>query len=236
MNILLSASQTHTINILIAIGLMILSYIIGAIPFGLVIGKIVKRIDIRNYGSGNVGSTNAIRVLGKKVGFVVFFLDVFKGMAVIILVKVLRANGIWVTPVEDLWYGAFAIIGHTFSIFLGFKGGKAVATSLGVVLITCPLAAIACLIVFLIFLYTTGYVSLGSTFAALTVVTTGWILHFVGIEPTNFFEYFIGKASLTLCILFSVTTCLIIARHTKNYKRLLNGTENSFKKKKKENA
>ena len=79
MNILLSASQTHTINILIAIGLMILSYIIGAIPFGLVIGKIVKRIDIRNYGSGNVGSTNAIRVLGKKVGFVVFFLDVFKG-------------------------------------------------------------------------------------------------------------------------------------------------------------
>ena len=236
MNILLSASTTQTINILIAIGLMILSYIIGAIPFGLVIGKIVKRIDIRNYGSGNVGSTNAIRVLGKKVGFIVFFLDVFKGMAVIILVKVLRANGIWVTPVEDLWYGAFAIIGHTFSIFLGFKGGKAVATSLGVVLITCPLAAIACLIVFLIFLYTTGYVSLGSTFAALTVVTTGWILHFVGIEPTNFFEYFIGKASLTLCILFSVTTCLIIARHTKNYKRLLNGTEHSFKKAKKGNA
>ncbi len=233
---LFSESTIQTFNILIAIALLFASYIIGAIPFGLVVGKLVKRIDIRNFGSGNVGSTNAIRVLGKKVGFIVFFLDVFKGMAIIILVKILRSTGVWVTPIEELWYGAFAIIGHTFSIFLGFKGGKAVATSLGVVLITCPLAAIACLIVFLIFLYSTGYVSLGSTFAALTVVTTGWILHFVGIEPTNFFEYFIGKASLTLCILFSVTTCLIIARHTKNYKRLLNGTENSFKKKKKENA
>ena len=230
---LFSESTIQTFNILIAIALLFASYIIGAIPFGLVVGKLVKRIDIRNFGSGNVGSTNAIRVLGKKVGFIVFFLDVFKGMAIIILVKILRSTGVWVTPIEELWYGAFAIIGHTFSIFLGFKGGKAVATSLGVVLITCPLAAIACLIVFLIFLYSTGYVSLGSTFAALTVVTTGWILHFVGIEPTNFFEYFIGKASLTLCILFSVTTCLIIARHTKNYKRLLNGTENSFKKKKK---
>lgn len=233
---LFSESTIQTFNILIAIALLFASYIIGAIPFGLVVGKLVKRIDIRNFGSGNVGSTNAIRVLGKKVGFIVFFLDVFKGMAIIILVKILRSTGVWVTPIEELWYGAFAIIGHTFSIFLGFKGGKAVATSLGVVLITCPLAAIACLIVFLIFLYSTGYVSLGSTFAALTVVTTGWILHFVGIGPTNFFEYFIGKASLTLCILFSVTTCLIIARHTKNYKRLLNGTENSFKKKKKENA
>ena len=233
---LFSESTIQTFNILIAIALLFASYIIGAIPFGLVVGKLVKRIDIRNFGSGNVGSTNAIRVLGKKVGFIVFFLDVFKGMAIIILVKILRSTGVWVTPIEELWYGAFAIIGHTFSIFLGFKGGKAVATSLGVVLITCPLAAIACLIVFLIFLYSTGYVSLGSTFAALTVVTTGWILHFVGIEPTNFFEYFIGKASLTLCILFSATTCLIIARHTKNYKRLLNGTENSFKKKKKENA
>ena len=223
---LFSESTIQTFNILIAIALLFASYIIGAIPFGLVVGKLVKRIDIRNFGSGNVGSTNAIRVLGKKVGFIVFFLDVFKGMAIIILVKILRSTGVWVTPIEELWYGAFAIIGHTFSIFLGFKGGKAVATSLGVVLITCPLAAIACLIVFLIFLYSTGYVSLGSTFAALTVVTTGWILHFVGIDPTNFFEYFIGKASLTLCILFSVTTCLIIARHTKNYKRLLNGTEN----------
>lgn len=235
MNFLFSELTTNTFNILIAIGLMIVSYIIGAIPFALIIGKIFKRLDIRNFGSGNVGSTNAIRVLGKKVGFLVFFLDVFKGMFVIIIVRILQSLNIWTSPIEDLWYGAFAIIGHTFSIFLGFKGGKAVATSLGVVLITCPMAAIACLIVFLIFLYTTGYVSLGSTFAALTVVTTGWILHFVGIPPTNFAEFFIGKTSISLCILFSAATCLIILRHTKNYKRLIEGTEHSFKKAKKEN-
>ena len=233
MNLLFTNLQENSINILIIIGLMILSYIIGAIPFGLIIGKLFKHKDIRNYGSGNVGSTNAIRVLGKKVGFLVFFLDVFKGMAIIILVRVLKELHVWTSPIEDLWYGAFAIIGHTFSIFLGFKGGKAVATSLGVVLITCPLAAIACLIVFLIFLFATGYVSLGSTFAALTVLTTGWILHFVGIEAHNFMEFFIAKSSLALAILFTVATLLIILRHIKNYKRLLNGTENSFKKKKK---
>ena len=233
---LYSESTIQTFNILIAIALMIASYVIGAIPNALIIGKIFKRLDIRKFGSGNVGSTNAIRVLGKKVGFLVFFLDVFKGMLIIIIVRILQSLNIWTSPIEDLWYGAFAIIGHTFSIFLGFKGGKAVATSLGVVLITCPLAAIACLIVFLILLYTTGYVSIGSTFAALTVVTTGWILHFVGINPTNFIEFFIGKTSLALCILFTAATALIILRHTKNYKRLLNGTEHSFKKAKKGNA
>ena len=232
MNFLLSDLNTESLNIIISIGLMVLSYLLGSIPFGLVIGKIIKHKDIREYGSGNVGSTNAIRVLGKKVGFVVFFLDVFKGMAVIILVKVLNSLDIWHSPVEELWYGAFSIIGHTFSIFLGFKGGKAVATSLGVVLITSPLTAIACLIVFGIILFATGYVSLASTFAAITVVTVGWIFHFVGIDPNNFFEYFIGKTSLSLCILFSSAALLIILRHTKNYKRLLNGTENSFKKKK----
>ena len=232
MNFLLSSLNTESLNAIISIGLMILSYLIGSIPFGLVIGKLIKHKDIREYGSGNVGSTNAIRVLGKKVGFVVFFLDVFKGMAIIILVKVLNAQNLWHSPVEELWYGAFAIIGHTFSIFLGFKGGKAVATSLGVVLITSPLTAIACLIIFGIVLFATGYVSLASTFAALTVVTVGWLFHFVGIEPHNFLEYFIGKTSISLCVLFTCATVLIILRHTKNYKRLLNGTENSFKKKK----
>lgn len=228
---LLSEMNTEALNAIISIGLMIVSYVIGSIPFGLVVGKALAHKDIRQYGSGNVGSTNAIRVLGKKLGFFVFFLDVFKGMAVIILIKVLRANGIWNSPVEELWYGAFAIIGHTFSIFLGFKGGKAVATSLGVVLITSPLTAIACLIVFGIIVLATGYVSLGSTFAALTVVTVGWLLHFVGIEPHNFFEYFVGKTTVSLCVLFTCATILILFRHIKNYKRLLNGTENSFKKK-----
>ena len=132
----------------------------------------------------------------------------------------------------ELYYGALAIIGHSYSIFLDFKGGKAVATSLGVVLILSPLVAILCLIAFYIALKFTGYVSVGSTAATITVISCGWILHFVGITPTNFLEYFIGKVSLPLALLFSLMGLLIILKHIKNYKRLINGTENSFKKKK----
>lgn len=221
------------LNITIAVILLIISYLLGSIPFGVLIGKKIKGIDIREHGSKNIGSTNAIRVLGKPVGYLVFLCDVFKGMAIIILVKILEACGLWISPIDYLYYGAFAIIGHSFSIFLNFKGGKAVATSLGVVLILSPLTAILCLIVFLIALYASGYVSVASTLATITVVTVGWILHFVGIEPTNFFEYFIGSVSLPLALLFSIMGLLIILKHIKNYKRLLNGTENSFKKKKK---
>ncbi len=221
------------LNITIAVILLIISYLLGSIPFGVLIGKKIKGIDIREHGSKNIGSTNAIRVLGKPVGYLVFLCDVFKGMAIIILVKILEACGLWISPIDYLYYGALAIIGHSFSIFLNFKGGKAVATSLGVVLILSPLTAILCLIVFLIALYASGYVSVASTLATITVVTVGWILHFVGIEPTNFFEYFIGSVSLPLALLFSIMGLLIILKHIKNYKRLLNGTENSFKKNKK---
>ncbi len=219
-------------NITISVLLLVLSYILGSIPFGVIIGKKLKGIDIREHGSKNIGSTNAIRVLGKPVGYLVFLCDVFKGMAIIILVKILESCGLWISPIDYLYYGALAIIGHSFSIFLNFKGGKAVATSLGVVLILSPLTAIACLIVFVIALFITGYVSIASTLATITVVTIGWILHFVGINPTNFLEYFIGNVSLPLALLFSIMGLLIIIKHIKNYKRLLNGTENSFKKKK----
>ena len=220
------------LNITISVLLLILSYLLGSIPFGVLIGKKFKGVDIREHGSKNIGSTNAIRVLGKKIGYLVFLCDVFKGMAIIILVKILASTGVWVTPIDELYYGALAIIGHSYSIFLDFKGGKAVATSLGVVLILSPLVAILCLIAFYIALKFTGYVSVGSTAATITVISCGWILHFVGITPTNFLEYFIGKVSLPLALLFSLMGLLIILKHIKNYKRLINGTENSFKKKK----
>lgn len=222
----------HALNITISVLLLILSYLLGSIPFGVLIGKKFKGIDIREHGSKNIGSTNAIRVLGKKIGYLVFLCDVFKGMAIIILVKILASTGVWLTPIDELYYGALAIIGHSYSIFLDFKGGKAVATSLGVVLILSPLVAILCLIAFYIALKFTGYVSVGSTAATITVISCGWILHFVGITPTNFLEYFIGKVSLPLALLFSLMGLLIILKHIKNYKRLINGTENSFKKKK----
>ena len=223
---------TNATDASISIVFLVLSYLIGSIPFGLIIGKGIKGIDIREYGSGNIGSTNAIRVLGKKVGYLVFLCDVFKGMLVIIILKLLDSNGVWTTPIEFFFYGAAAIIGHSFSIFLNFKGGKAVATSLGVVLILTPISAIACLIVFLIILLISGYVSLASTGATLTVIITTWILYAIGYQATNVLDYFISSPGLVVAICYTVLSSLIILKHTKNYKRLLNGTESSFKKKK----
>lgn len=220
-------------NAALATIFLLLSYVIGSIPFGIIIGKGIKKIDIREHGSKNIGSTNAIRVLGKKVGFLVFFCDVFKGMLVIIILKALAALNVWNTPIDLFFYGAAAILGHFFPVFLNFKGGKGVATSLGVVLILTPVPAIACLIVFLILLYATGYVSVASTGATITVITTAWILYAIGIETTNFFDYFISSPGLLVSILYSFIAALIILKHFKNYKRLLNGTENNFKKKKK---
>ena len=211
---------------------LVLSYIIGSIPFGLIIGKKFKEIDIREYGSGNIGSTNAIRVLGKRVGYLVFICDVFKGMLVIIILKILTATNVWNTPINLFFYGAAAIIGHSFSIFLEFKGGKAVATSLGVVLILTPISAISCLIVFGIILLISGYVSLASTGATLTVVISAWILYAIGYQATNVLDYFIASPGLVVAICYTVLSSLIILKHTKNYKRLLNGTESCFKKKK----
>ena len=130
-------------------------------------------------------------------------------------------------------YGAAAILGHSFSIFLDFKGGKAVATSLGVVLVLTPIPAIACLVIFSLIFFTTKYVSLASTGATLTVILTSWLLYGFGVEQvTHIGLYFIAKPTLVLVVLYTILAMLIIIKHIKNYKRLLQGTENSFKKKK----
>jgi len=202
-----------------------------------VLGKLICKKDIREYGSKNIGTTNAIRVLGKKVGFLVFFCDVFKGCFIIILIKILGITNVWKTPegIDIFLYGAAAILGHSFSIFLNFKGGKAVATSLGVVLVLTPIPAIACLLMFALVFYTTKYVSLASTAATLTVIITTWILFVFGVKDIlNFGYYFIAKPSLILSILYTILAMLILIKHFKNYRRLLNGTENSFRKNKKD--
>ncbi len=227
----------QALDIVIGILFIILSYFIGSIPFGVVLGKLICKKDIREYGSKNIGTTNAIRVLGKKVGFLVFFCDVFKGCFIIILIKILGITNVWKTPegIDIFLYGAAAILGHSFSIFLNFKGGKAVATSLGVVLVLTPIPAIACLLMFALVFYTTKYVSLASTAATLTVFITTWILFVFGVKDIlNFGYYFIAKPSLILSILYTILAMLILIKHFKNYRRLLNGTENSFRKNKKD--
>lgn len=211
---------------ILSILLLILSYLLGSIPFGLIIGKTAGK-DLRENGSGNIGSTNAIRILGLRLGLLSALCDVIKGMFVIALIYILETNGIWynefVIDGESLYvlYGISAVIGHCFPIYIKFKGGKAVATSLGVLFITVPLAAVVALGVFLTVMLITGIVSLSSTFATICAWISALILY-----------AFVLSNNIYSCLFLSILVVLIILKHIPNYKRLLNGTEHSFKKKK----
>ncbi len=221
-------------TIILSIIFIILAYILGSIPFGLVIGKTITGIDVREHGSKNIGTTNCIRVLGKKVGYLVFFFDVLKGALVIILVKYLfEPLNVMEPLIPYICYGIPAIIGHLFSCFLKFKGGKAVAVSLGVVLALTPIPAVSCLLVFGLVFILTGYVCLCSSFAALTVAGTCWLLHFIGYNGTNLgLQYLCGKPDITIVIAYTIIAAILIIKHRTNFIRLIHGKENCFKKKK----
>ena len=220
--------------------LLLIAYLLGSFPSALIIGKKAKGIDIREYGSKNLGTTNAIRVLGKKLGLTVFILDVLKGAIAVGGARILyEVCGYQFTEMADffnfgqltvfppLYYGLMAVIGHMYPVFANFKGGKAVATSLGITLVIAPVPALLCLLVFWITLKISGYVSLSSTFAILTVCISSFIQHFV-----PFFSNIFGHLSIEILVFFSAISLFMIFKHRKNYIRILNGTENSFKKKK----
>ena len=183
----------------------IVAYLLGSIPSGLWIGQYFFKKDIRQYGSGNLGSTNAFRVLGKKAGSLVLFCDIFKGFLAMIL-----ALTIFKQPdISPLWIASFAVIGHTFPIFASFKGGKAVATFAGMILAYQPLLLLYGLIVFLVLLAITRMVSL----TAMVTITLGVFLSLLFNDWT-----------LTLFAL--AIDIFIIYRHRSNIQRILNGTEN----------
>ncbi|MCR5786296.1 MAG: glycerol-3-phosphate 1-O-acyltransferase PlsY [Acholeplasmatales bacterium] len=213
-------------NVLISIMFMLISYLIGSIPFGLIFGKIFKHVDIRNYGSGNIGSTNSIRTLGKTIGIPVFLCEVLKGALVILLVRYVFDTRIFDNPVPLIVYGFFADMGHLFPIYLKFKGGKIVGPSLGIVLALTPVGAIACLICFVTILLTIGYVSIASCSAAITVVIAAWIQFALGKDYSNdMLNYLWGNIELLTAILYTVLATIIFIRHISNFKRLANGTE-----------
>ena len=183
----------------------IVAYLLGSIPSGLWVGQYFFKKDIRQFGSGNLGSTNAFRVLGKKAGSLVLFFDVFKGFLAMIL-----ALTIFKQPdISPLWIASFAVIGHTFPIFASFKGGKAVATFAGMILAYQPLLLLYGLIVFLVLLAITRMVSL----TAMVTITLGVFLSLLFNDWT-----------LTLFAL--AIDIFIIYRHRSNIQRILNGTEN----------
>ena len=180
----------------------VLAYFIGSIPSGLIIGKTFFNIDVRQYGSKNIGATNTYRVIGLKAALPVFLCDALKGAAGVVL---LSSYG----PMYMIIGGILAMMGHNWSIFLGFKGGRGVATGLGVLIALSPLVALLCFLVWGIIVYFTKLVSLGSIVAAALVP----VLMYVTGE-SYWFVGFGGLAAL-----------FVIVRHWDNIKRLLAGNE-----------
>lgn len=200
---------------------LILSYLIGSVPFSIIAGKLLKGIDVREYGSGNAGATNTFRVLGKKVGIPVLLLDVLKGY--------LAVNLVWYTsyvPSTEIYinlqltFGIAAVLGHVFPIYVGFRGGKGVATLLGFMLAIFPEAALISIAVFILTLLFSKYVSLSSIFAGLFF---------------PFGVYYLSENLVPTMMIFAVfVPILLIATHQRNIERLVRGDENkvSLKKKK----
>ncbi|HEK4379447.1 TPA: glycerol-3-phosphate 1-O-acyltransferase PlsY [Staphylococcus argenteus] len=195
--------------------MLLLSYLIGAFPSGFVIGKVFFKKDIRQFGSGNTGATNSFRVLGRPAGFLVTFLDIFKGFITVFfpLWLPVHADG----PISNFFtngliVGLFAILGHVYPIYLKFQGGKAVATSAGVVLGVNPILLLILAIIFFVVLKIFKYVSLASIVAAICCVIGSLIIQ----------DY------ILLVVSFLVSIILII-RHRSNIARIFRGEEPKIK-------
>lgn len=200
----------------------VLSYLIGSIPFGYLAGRLAG-IDIRKHGSGNIGATNVLRVLGKKWGYGVFFADAFKGffavrLALFIASRVPETAGY--TEFYAILAAAICVAGHSFPVWLRFKGGKGVATSAGALFGVVPIAAFAIFIVWMIVFETTRYVSLASIMAASALPIAVAVL--VWINTTEGMVLFYFSLAMTL---------LVVWRHRSNISRLLKGTEPRFARK-----
>lgn len=180
----------------------IIAYLLGSIPSALVVGKIGYNIDIRQHGSGNLGATNTFRVLGMKAGIIVTLSDILKGTAATLLPLLADAD------VYRLIIGLFAVLGHTYPIFARFKGGKAVATSAGIILGINPLLFAIMIATFLITLYISKYVSLSSMITGIITIIVSSLFKDIG-----------------LIIVTSILTIFVFYRHKANIKRIKDKTE-----------
>ncbi len=199
---------------------IVLAYLLGSIPVSYIFGKLFRKIDIRKYGSGNVGATNAVRVLGLKLGLPVLALDILKGAASVYVAKLLIGSN----PILLALIGLVAILGHNYTIFLSFKGGKGVATSAGVFIVLTPISFLCAILTFVVATWISRYVSLGSILAAAVLFLSNLIINIHN-----------GFSDIVYLVLTGLVALLVIARHTANIKRLLSGSENrlTFKSKEK---
>jgi glycerol-3-phosphate acyltransferase PlsY len=189
---------------------LLASYFVGAIPTSHLLSRLFAGIDLRQHGSGNLGATNLYRVLGWKYAIPAALVDIAKG-AIPVLVFAPHASH---SELFALACGAVAILGHVFSVFVGFKGGKGVATAAGVMLGLAPVALAVAAVVWVLLVRLTGYVSLGSIVAAAVLPAAVYLL-----EPSA------SPALLWIAIGIAATVILL---HRRNIQRLLNGTENRF--------
>lgn len=211
---------------------LVLSYLFGSIPFGLILGKLVRGIDIREHGSGSVGTTNVARTLGLKWALINFIFDALKGALPIILIAyVFRLSNLYLINNINIItiYGAVAALGHIFSIYIKFKGGKAIATGVGAVIAISPVVGVAGILIYLLILAITKYSSLGSIIAA-TLVGVG-----VYLDVFIWQIWLTGgpRVQVVNLVIMALLVCLIIFKHRSNIIRLLNGTEPKFGKKNK---
>jgi acyl phosphate:glycerol-3-phosphate acyltransferase len=191
------------------IALCLIPYLVGSIPFGVVLAK-AQHVDIRKQGSGNIGATNVARVLGKKAGLLTMLGDVLKGFLVVFC-----ASQMYDKPILIALAGLLVFLGHLYSVFLKFKGGKGVATSLGLFSYIMPWATLGAVGVFAICLWISGYVSMGSIMAAISLPL--------------FAIYF--KLPLPYIYLAVIVGLFTLQRHYDNILRLVDGTEAKFLKK-----
>ncbi|MGA7245335.1 MAG: glycerol-3-phosphate 1-O-acyltransferase PlsY [Terracidiphilus sp.] len=203
--------------ILASFVIVALSYLLGSIPTGYLLVKLFRHEDIRSVGSGNIGATNVLRSGGKGLGAATFLLDVLKGAAAVWLGSLLASFLLPSMPFRDAQALAAvsAVLGHMFPVWLGFRGGKGVATGFGVFLVAAPLAALSSIALFTVILLVTRYVSLASILGAASFPLFAWFLVH-GDKPVPYIAAQIFVAFL------------IILKHHQNIRRLVTGTENRF--------
>ena len=208
---------------------VIIGYFLGAIPFGVMISKHFRGFDLRTKGSGNMGSTNAFRVLGWKLGLMVQFLDLAKGVAAVLIATFLF-NGLPFhnqTPFQDItvfrfFAGMAAVLGHCYTIFAGFKGGKGISTAAGMLVAIAPVETAVAIGVFLLIVVASGYISLGSIGAAIMFPTAMFVRQNVlGVDIYGYHTLIVGAIAIS---------AFLIYRHRANIQRLLSKSENRFDK------
>jgi len=199
------------------IGIVVIGYLLGAIPCGVIIGKLTRGIDVRDHGSGGMGMTNVIRTVGAKAGIIVLILDLLKGCGAVALAWAIFYH----EPHSTVYWGQMAggvaaVIGHSWPVYVGFRGGRGISTAFGAILVTSWQVGLICLAVFLLMVVIFRFISLGSIMGALTLVVAMVISYVYHWEPVAYLAFAL------------VVAPIVIFRHRANIKRLLSRTESKI--------